>query len=379
MNYHVFIVDETTFKVHLKYLFAGTGAGDKRTPFLLNANTTIHPSTERNLAGMIADVSRVRVNDKIIFYLQSKNNKEGKFFGIFMAKTKAFFDENDENNYLLNDLNKGLSFRILIAPDEVFPCGISEHEYLDSLEGINSPYQMCWSLIYRKLKGNRGCTMITENEFHCLRKKLMRMNNNTTLNGHSFSFDSENNKIVINNISNTYSGSQHSIDIKNRLLYKANLHQAFETHLQAYILQNLDSPSLSQLLLPLPNTPFWIGNEVSCGVGMQRIDLLIKQENIDNIYIKLIELKCVQPEPYIINEQLPWYIRWLSYYYIPNLKNCGKNIFLTPCIIALPTSDDEFTTLLSNTTFEQLIPEITILPTEYIKFTTTTNDISFYS
>ncbi|MEW6653232.1 MAG: DUF91 domain-containing protein, partial [Bacteroidota bacterium] len=30
---HVFIVDSTTFKVHLEYLFAGTGAGDKIVDF----------------------------------------------------------------------------------------------------------------------------------------------------------------------------------------------------------------------------------------------------------------------------------------------------------------------------------------------------------
>lgn len=30
---HVFIVDTTTFKIHLEYLFAGTGAGDKYIDF----------------------------------------------------------------------------------------------------------------------------------------------------------------------------------------------------------------------------------------------------------------------------------------------------------------------------------------------------------
>ena len=34
MNYHVFIVDKTTFKYHLEYMFAGTGAKDKTVPFI---------------------------------------------------------------------------------------------------------------------------------------------------------------------------------------------------------------------------------------------------------------------------------------------------------------------------------------------------------
>ena len=33
MTTHVFIVDETTFKCHLNYLFAGTGAKDKDVDF----------------------------------------------------------------------------------------------------------------------------------------------------------------------------------------------------------------------------------------------------------------------------------------------------------------------------------------------------------
>lgn len=35
MNTHVFIVNEQTFKYHLEYMFAGTGAGDKKSPFYI--------------------------------------------------------------------------------------------------------------------------------------------------------------------------------------------------------------------------------------------------------------------------------------------------------------------------------------------------------
>ena len=35
MTTHVFVVDETTFKYHLEYKFAGTGAKDKQSSCLI--------------------------------------------------------------------------------------------------------------------------------------------------------------------------------------------------------------------------------------------------------------------------------------------------------------------------------------------------------
>lgn len=124
---HVFIVDDNTFKFHLEYMFAGTGAGNTECPFLENSDVYIHPSTERLLVSMIADISRVRVGDDIIFYLQANSKHEGMFFGVFKTASSAFFDENDESNYLRNELGKGLSFRVLISPKEVYPIGVTEH------------------------------------------------------------------------------------------------------------------------------------------------------------------------------------------------------------------------------------------------------------
>ena len=87
---HVFIVNEQTMKIHLEYLFAGTGSS-KDAPFLLDTQYInprrktegITSSAERNLVAMIADVSRIRVGDKIIFYLQAHNDKPGMFFFLF--------------------------------------------------------------------------------------------------------------------------------------------------------------------------------------------------------------------------------------------------------------------------------------------------------
>lgn len=61
--------------------------------FLEKSDIKFQPTTERNLVGMIADISRIRPDDKIIFYLQATVNNPGMFFGVFKAKSAAFFDE----------------------------------------------------------------------------------------------------------------------------------------------------------------------------------------------------------------------------------------------------------------------------------------------
>lgn len=339
MNIHVFVVDSTTFKLHLDYMFAGTGAKDKTSPFLTSAEVNYHNSTERNLVGMIADISRIRPGDKIIFYLQSTQNNQGLFFGVFKAESLGFFDENDNNNYLVSELGKGLAFRVKIAPDCVYPLGITEHDYLDDLTGKSAPHQLCWSMIYRKLKGNRGCTMITQYEFDDLKAKLEVKNNGQTLNNTRFSFDSREVKISNVDQANPYTGRECILDIQPRLLYKAHRGNAFETHLQAFIMQKFDSPILKDKILSLDNGSVWIGNEVSCGVGMQRIDTMIIEENETEIHLKIVELKDEEPYDYIIDEQLPWYLKWSSQYIIPNILSYGKKVIVHPCILAKRTDN----------------------------------------
>lgn len=66
MNTHVFIVNGQTFKYHLEYMFAGTGASEKIT-ILNNPTIQYNATAERNLMGMIADISRIQIGDNIIF------------------------------------------------------------------------------------------------------------------------------------------------------------------------------------------------------------------------------------------------------------------------------------------------------------------------
>lgn len=344
-------------------MFAGTGAKDKESPFLYNASVRFNGNSERGLVGMIADISRIQIGDNIIFYLQATSKKEGKFFGVFKAKSKAFFDENDSENYLKAELGKGLSYRILIEASDygVYPEGITEHEYLDSLEGKNHPYELCWSLIYRKLKGNRGCTMITDFEFNDLLSKLKSKSNQLSF-AENYTYDFSLGVISENINKLRYNGKKNSISIENRLLYKANRNNAFETHLQAFILQNIRSIGL----LDYPEKDFWIGNEVSCGVGMQRIDILIVQEACDKVCFKVVELKDEQPTANIVDYQLNWYIKWLCDYIVPNYK--GKAVEITPCILAAKTNNKELLKYISEKEFRSPYAYAFVKRTKYYAF-----------
>lgn len=378
MNTHVFVVDATTFKLHLEYMFAGTGAKTKKSPFLEDAAAYCHHSTERNLVSMIADISRVRPGDRIVFYLQATGNNPGMFFGVFKAESVGFFDENDDDNYLKKELGKGLSFRIRISPDVVYPRGITEHDYLDDLTGKESPHQLCWSMIYRKLKGNRGCTMITQYESEDLLNKLDTKNNGQSLTGSNFSFDAHNVKIVTIAEEHQYEGRMNSLDIEPRLLHKAHKGNAFETHLQALIMQRYDAAVIKDVLLTLTDGSTWVGNEVSCGVGMQRIDTLLIEENDAEIHVKIVELKDEEPYDYILDEQLPWYLKWVSQYIIPNLLKDEKTITVHPCIIAKKTGKKKIIDRIKSEELISLgIPGVDVVPTEYIGFSISDSGITF--
>ena len=119
---------------------------------------------------------------QIIFYLQ-QGEFEGTFFGFFKAKHDwLFLDDNDGHQYLIDELKKSLTFRILIEPYRVYAEGITEWEALDEIKDIISPFQMQLSLIYRKLKANRGNTMITIYEAERLMQLIRNKNRGRELN-----------------------------------------------------------------------------------------------------------------------------------------------------------------------------------------------------
>ncbi len=320
---HVFIVDTTTFKYHLEYLFAGTGAKDNVIDFNNNANTTLNHASENNLVGMIADSQRIRKGDFVIFYLQQNYSEkvwEGKFYGIFKAKEDlSFLDNNNPSQFLKQELIKSLTFRTLLEPFEIYAKGVTEWEALDEIKYIQSPNQMLWSLIYRKLKGNRGNTMITIYESERLFKLLRDKNNRQTLIGQKLTFDVQTQEIKQDNILHNYTGRKEVINILPRLIKKYRDNKAFETHLQAYVVQNIGRGTNKSLDKSLLNglSFEWLGNEVSCGVSMQRIDVLLSLIKGDIKIVLPIELKSVEANTDNII-QIQRYVDWLEQYYIPN-------------------------------------------------------------
>lgn len=325
---HVFIVDSITFKLHLEYLFAGTGAKDSVIDFNNGGTTILHSTTENMLAGMIADASRVRKGDFIIFYLQqnfSEKISEGKFYGIFKAKNNwSFFDNNNSSQYLKNELKKSLTFRTLIEPYKVYSEGVTEWEALDEIKNIQSPNQMLWSLIYRKLKGNRGNTMITIYESERLCQLIRNKNEREELecDKKMLSFDSRTQKIIcLDKTSNEYKGEVEETNILPRLIAKLEAGKSFEPHLQAYIVKNIGTGLNKSLDEIIENGQIeWIGNEVSVGVGMQRIDVAVSLIKNEQRIIIPIELKAVEASDHNVI-QIQRYIDWIEQYYIPNRES----------------------------------------------------------
>lgn len=366
---HVFIVDTNTFKYHLEYLFAGTGAKDNVIDFNDNPNTTLNHTTENNLVGMIADSQRIRKGDFIIFYLQQNYSEkvwEGKFYGIFKAKEDlSFLDNNDVQQFLKNELRKSLTFRTLLEPFKVYAKGVTEWEALDEIKDIQSPNQMLWSLIYRKLKGNRGNTMITIYESERLFKLLRDKNNHQTLSGQNFTFDVQTQEIKIDNTTHDYTGRKEEINILPRLIRKYSDNKAFESHLQAYIVQNigrgtnqeLDSILLNNLRLE------WLGNEVSCGVGMQRIDVMLSLVN-GNVKIVLpIELKSIEASKDNVI-QIQRYVDWLEQYYIPNRISDIQPVLISKKITN--KDSENYETVINS--FTQFNEKNSCYPIKYIEF-----------
>jgi len=375
---HVFIVDTTTFKYHLEYMFAGTGAKENYIDFNNSPTCNLHSTTENNLLGMIADSQRVRVGDFVIFYLQQNSQKgirEGKFYGVFKVKeAPSFLDNNDSSQFLKSELGKSLTFRTIIEPYQVYAEGVTEWEALDEIRNIQSPNQMLWSLIYRKLKGNRGNTMITIYESERLINLIRNKNNRNVLNGVTYTFDEITQQIKTTQQAFQYNGRKEAINILPRLINKYCNRKQFETHLQAYILQNLET-------LPMfLNQPIeWIGNEVSCGVGMQSIDIMISV-NGQNRKVIPIELKSKTAKPEI-TIQLQRYIDWIEQYYLPNRPSDIEPIIISREIYKKRKNNGQNTKRYQDliNAFNNFNAQNNILKLRYIEFSIdcTQNTINF--
>jgi hypothetical protein len=210
---------------------------------------------------------------------------------------------------------------------------VTEWEALDEIRDIQSPNQMLWSLIYRKLKGNRGNTMITmyESERLCQLIRNKNIRETININGRCLSFDSTTQKIFLKDQTPPqYQGRQEELNILPRLFYKMRNERAFEKHLQAYITINIGrnlNPSLDNTLLR--DRPIeWIGNEVGCGVGMRKIDIMLSLGQDMSRVVVPVELKCDLAEATDVR-QLERYVEWIRQYYIPNRQSDIEPVILS--------------------------------------------------
>lgn len=77
---HIFIVNEKTFKLHLEYMFAGTGYSTNIPDFIVeNKTEPVASSKEKTFTSMIADISKIKENDIVAFYVTGCK----KIFGFF--------------------------------------------------------------------------------------------------------------------------------------------------------------------------------------------------------------------------------------------------------------------------------------------------------
>lgn len=320
MTTHVFIVNKHTFPIHLQYLFVGTGAKNKDEDI-----------------GLLSDIKRVRPGDKVIFYLETspKDKIEGGFYGIFKIKESQpiVFHEYGNQTYLIDQLHKKLIYRVLIEPEVVYAEGVKEWEALDNLPIYSQ--EILWSLIYRKLKGKRGCTPITMEESDRLVNLIKIANNNHSLpftNNDGFTWNIQTQKIEVRNGERIlYSGNRNPPpDILQQLIILFNNKKSFETHLQAYFTENIGiDPHLDQICGD-KNKIIWIGNEVACGVGMQKIDVFtITKDERNNKEFRIIEIKDETIKPDIVR-QIFRYVNWVSQY----IKG-ANNSNIQPIVVAL--------------------------------------------
>ncbi|MGJ0158363.1 DUF91 domain-containing protein [Campylobacter coli] len=376
MTTHVFIVDINTFKYHLEYQFVGTGSKDHYIDFNNSYCTSLHSASENSILGLIADFSRVQIGDLVIFYLQQDCQHdiyEGKFYGVFRVSSLVFLDNNDGGQFLKEELKKSLTFRCFIEPCEVYAEGVTEWEALDEIKDIISPNQMLWSLIYRKLKGNRGNTMITMYESDRLINLIIRKNNYARLSYGRYSFDANHQRIINIDCNVNYNGRIESINILPRLLQKYKNDKQFEAHLQVYILQKFYETHFFGLL---SNEHIeWLGNEVGCGVGMRSIDIMASSSiNINGlIYKKVIpvELKSCEVYPEIIL-QMQRYINWLNQYYVPNHQSS-----ILPVIICRKTNKNSTNYKIFYEEAQKFSINNNTLPLTYIEFFISENQIQF--
>lgn len=309
MRTHVFIVNDNTFPSHLEYLFAGTGVYNQHKEIWLDEHI-----------GLVSDIKRVRVGDFVIFYIEATAKVKGGFFGIFKIaeQTPIVFHVPGQSGFQPN-LQMKLIYRTLLEPYEVYSEGVPEWEALDKLPVYSTEIQ--WSLIYRKLKAKRGCTPLLPWEAQRLMDMIRNKNAgnpiaNTQFTG-GFNWDITDRRIITTQNRQNYPYLRtFNFNVLASICELQRQKRAYEVHLQLYFTENI---GINSNLNPIiGNNLIWFGNEVACGVGMQKIDILTICQNGERKEYRLIELKDEPVQPGVV-EQIEYYVNWAS-------QNSGRHL-----------------------------------------------------
>ncbi|MEW6095841.1 MAG: hypothetical protein AB1567_04855 [bacterium] len=349
MRTHVFIVNDDTFPSHLQYLFAGTGAKDKDLD-----------------VSLLSDIKRVRPGDSVLFYIEATTKVKGGFYGIFKIayQSPTVFHVSGRNGFQPN-LQKKLIYRTLLEPYEVYSEGVPEWEALDKLPVYATEIQ--WSLIYRKLKGKRGCTPLLPWEAQRLIDMIRNKNsgkpiaNNQFIGG--FDWHIAKRKIITTQLRQSYPYPRNfSFDVLRFICNLQRQKRAYEVYLQLYFTENIGfNSNLDDIV---GNNLVWFGNEVACGVGMQKIDILTICQDDEKKKYRMIELKDEPIQPSVI-EQIEYYVSWAS-------QNSGKHLDgafnwnIQPVIVAPPHSSKNWQDVLS--AFRNYNQKQISLPILYFEF-----------
>lgn len=298
---HIFTVDKVTFDVHLKYMFAGTGAGRGE-------------DGRAEQGGALADILSIRAGDDILFYVVGYG-----FFGFFKAKSvgpNLVFYQSHLNQYLHNDLGeKILTYRLFIEPHEngVYKLGINEWDAIENPQKIEaqSIFKMQWTWIFKKLKGGRGCTAIPPQEFVLLRK-IIAENNTRIKNAQGYRF--LNGQIVPSNETSLYGGKA---DVSPVLSGDIRIIRSEECLRIFFCAEAGRNNILNEILQPENHGSItYISNETKCSFGIKSIDLLFFTDRGKCLLVELknsFDFENSQIDR-IILEQIGGYAKWVSSY-----------------------------------------------------------------
>ncbi|HPP30349.1 MAG TPA: hypothetical protein PLE69_05455 [bacterium] len=300
-------------------MFAGTGAKNKDEDISL-----------------LSDIKRVREGDLVLFYIEATKKMKGGFYGIFeiASQSPLVFHAPGQQGFQPN-MGKKLIYRTLLKPREVYPEGVPEWEALDKLPFYATEIQ--WSLIYRKLKGKRGCSPLLPWEAQRIIDMIRNKNGGRAIaNGQftgGFDWDETKRRIITTSTRQNYPYERSfNFNVLAKIWELQRDGRAYEIHLQTYFTENT---GLNSNLCPIVgNNIIWFGNEIACGVGMQKMDVMTICQKEEVKEYRLIELKDEPVEPDII-EQIEYYVNWAS-------QNSGRHLDgafnwnLQPVIVAPP-------------------------------------------